>query len=281
MTGAPSGYRPLAGWVDAVPLVRGHGSRRPQRGPISTRRTASPATAGLGPAHPPEATMRFYSQSHAYYCGIDLHTRTLSLCLVDAAGAVRLEATLPPDRDRLAATLAPYRHDGLVVGVGEHVRLVLAGRPTSANANRSPFVLGLAPAMRRRTLRGIKLVAWNGPDRRNGEVSGSTPPKRQTVTTGQTDTARAGQRLGPIMVRASGPLTSHFGRIDRGTHLQVIHPTTSPAPETPPRSFRPLASSGVVPPKPGGFGTAQFDPASNLIRPYLEPVGVMFVRKNE
>jgi transposase len=59
--------------------------------------------------------MRFYTQPHQYYCGVDLHTRTLSLCILDAAGAVRLEATLPPDRDRLTATLAPYR-DGLVVG---------------------------------------------------------------------------------------------------------------------------------------------------------------------
>ena len=59
--------------------------------------------------------MRFYSQPHAYYCGIDLHTRTLSLCLLDAAGAIRLEATLPPDRDRLRAALEPFR-DGLVIG---------------------------------------------------------------------------------------------------------------------------------------------------------------------
>ena len=59
--------------------------------------------------------MRFYTQPHQYYCGIDLHPRTLSLCLLDAAGAIRLEATLPPDRDRLAAALAPYR-DGLVIG---------------------------------------------------------------------------------------------------------------------------------------------------------------------
>ena len=69
--------------------------------------------------------MRFYSQSHQYYCGIDLHTRTLSLCLLDAAGAVRLEATLPPDRDRLAATLAQYSNSPprcrrLVLGIERH-----------------------------------------------------------------------------------------------------------------------------------------------------------------
>jgi hypothetical protein len=34
--------------------------------------------------------MRFYTQAHSFYCGIDLHTRTLSLCVLDAAGAIRL-----------------------------------------------------------------------------------------------------------------------------------------------------------------------------------------------
>jgi transposase len=59
--------------------------------------------------------MRFYTTPHQFYCGIDLHTRTLSLCVLDSSGGIRLEATLPPERDRLLATLAPFR-DGLVVG---------------------------------------------------------------------------------------------------------------------------------------------------------------------
>jgi transposase len=59
--------------------------------------------------------MRFYTGQHGFYCGIDLHTRTLSLCVLDAAGAIRLEATLPAHPDQLLAALAPYR-DGLVVG---------------------------------------------------------------------------------------------------------------------------------------------------------------------
>jgi transposase len=60
-------------------------------------------------------TMRFYSQAHRFYCGVDLHTRTLSVCVLDAAGAVVLEATLPPEPERFLDALAPYR-DGLVVG---------------------------------------------------------------------------------------------------------------------------------------------------------------------
>jgi hypothetical protein len=59
--------------------------------------------------------MRFYNQLHRFYCGMDLHTRTLSLCVLDGGGAIVLEATFPPDADRLLAALALYR-DGLVVG---------------------------------------------------------------------------------------------------------------------------------------------------------------------
>src|SRR5262245_45423356 len=59
--------------------------------------------------------MRFYTAQHQFYCGIDLHTRTLSLCVLNSQGVIVCEATLPPDPDQLLSTLAPYR-DGLVVG---------------------------------------------------------------------------------------------------------------------------------------------------------------------
>jgi len=36
--------------------------------------------------------MRFYTRAHRYYCGIDLHARTMYLCVLDAAGEV------PPPR---------------------------------------------------------------------------------------------------------------------------------------------------------------------------------------
>ncbi len=59
--------------------------------------------------------MRFYTGQHQFYCGIDLHTRTLSLCVVNGDGVIVCEATLPPEPDQLLSALAPYR-DGLVVG---------------------------------------------------------------------------------------------------------------------------------------------------------------------
>jgi hypothetical protein len=71
--------------------------------------------AGSSPTHPKETMMRFYSGQHRSYCGVDLHTRTLSLCVLDSSGTIVSEATLPPEPERFLAALAPYR-DGLVVG---------------------------------------------------------------------------------------------------------------------------------------------------------------------
>ena len=32
--------------------------------------------------------MRFYQQQHRFYCGVDLHARTMYLCIYDHAGAI-------------------------------------------------------------------------------------------------------------------------------------------------------------------------------------------------
>jgi hypothetical protein len=58
--------------------------------------------------------MRFYNQQHRFYCGVDLHARTLSLHVLDAAGTTRLAKTLPANPDAFLKAVAPFR-DGLVV----------------------------------------------------------------------------------------------------------------------------------------------------------------------
>ena len=42
--------------------------------------------------------MRFYNQPHAFYCGLDLHARTMYLCIVDHAGTIRLHKDLPAEK---------------------------------------------------------------------------------------------------------------------------------------------------------------------------------------
>ena len=36
-----------------------------------------------------ETMMRFYNRVHRFYCGVDLHARTLAVCILDQAGAVK------------------------------------------------------------------------------------------------------------------------------------------------------------------------------------------------
>jgi hypothetical protein len=38
--------------------------------------------------------MRFYNHPHGFYAGIDLHARTMHVCVLDAAGTVVLDRNL-------------------------------------------------------------------------------------------------------------------------------------------------------------------------------------------
>ena len=41
--------------------------------------------------------MRFYNQAHAFYCGVDLHARTMYLCVFNHAGQKMLHKGAPSD----------------------------------------------------------------------------------------------------------------------------------------------------------------------------------------
>jgi len=58
--------------------------------------------------------MRFYTEQHQRYCGIDLHARTLYLCIMDAESNVLLHKNLPCDRDRFLEAIKPFREDLVV-----------------------------------------------------------------------------------------------------------------------------------------------------------------------
>jgi transposase len=60
--------------------------------------------------------MRFYNEQHRFYCGIDLHARSMHVCVLDGAGTVVYDRNLPCHFPTLLQALAPYRDD-LVVGV--------------------------------------------------------------------------------------------------------------------------------------------------------------------
>lgn len=60
--------------------------------------------------------MRFYTRQHKYYCGIDLHARTMYLCVLSHAGEILLHQNLRCDPALFLEAIAPYRED-LVVAV--------------------------------------------------------------------------------------------------------------------------------------------------------------------
>jgi transposase len=61
--------------------------------------------------------MRFYKpvqQAHKFYCGVDLHARTMYLCILDNAGSIVLHKEVPAEPAAFLEAIGPFR-DGLVV----------------------------------------------------------------------------------------------------------------------------------------------------------------------
>jgi hypothetical protein len=60
--------------------------------------------------------MKFYTKQHNYYCGIDLHARSMYVCILDSKGQVKLHKNLKTSPDALMKAIKPYL-DGLVIAV--------------------------------------------------------------------------------------------------------------------------------------------------------------------
>lgn len=60
--------------------------------------------------------MKFYTNSHTHYCGVDLHTKTLFICILDQEGKVLMHKNLSAKPKPFLRAIAPFRND-LIVGV--------------------------------------------------------------------------------------------------------------------------------------------------------------------
>ena len=60
--------------------------------------------------------MNFYNNTHPYSCGIDLHARTLYVCIIDREGEICLHKEIPADPARLKQLINPYIGN-IVIGV--------------------------------------------------------------------------------------------------------------------------------------------------------------------
>jgi len=60
--------------------------------------------------------MNLYNNMHPYYCGIDLHARTLYVCIIDQDGNICVHKEISADPNKLVKLLEPYIGN-IVVGV--------------------------------------------------------------------------------------------------------------------------------------------------------------------
>jgi hypothetical protein len=128
--------------------------------------------------------MRFYTNPHKFDCGIDLHARSMDVCLVSQDGAILLHRHLQAAPAPFLKAVAPSR-DGLVVAV-ECLCTWYGLADLWADAG-LPFVLGPARSMKAMhggkatndTLDAQQIAAWL----RGGllpQASGSPAARRAT-----------------------------------------------------------------------------------------------------
>ncbi len=60
--------------------------------------------------------MRFYTQQHKQYCGIDLHARKMYVCIISNRGKVKVHQNIKTDPELFFELIFPYLDD-LIVGV--------------------------------------------------------------------------------------------------------------------------------------------------------------------
>ena len=89
--------------------------------------------------------MRFYNRQHRHYCGIDLHVKTMYVCILDAAGQVLVHRNVPSTPEAFLEVVAPYREDLVVAAECMFTWYWLAD---VCAAERIMFVLSHALAMK-------------------------------------------------------------------------------------------------------------------------------------
>lgn len=58
--------------------------------------------------------MQFYKGQHKYYCGVDLHARTMYLCVLDQEGNKLLHRNMRNDKGYFLKLIGPFREDLMV-----------------------------------------------------------------------------------------------------------------------------------------------------------------------
>ena len=88
--------------------------------------------------------MKFYNQQHEFYCGIDLHAKTMYVCVVDHQGKKRLHRNFKNSHALIwLAAISEFRQKNLVVGCESTFNWYWLADLCAEK--KIPFVLGHAP----------------------------------------------------------------------------------------------------------------------------------------
>ncbi len=55
--------------------------------------------------------MRFYTQQHQFYCGIDLHARSMHVCIMNQTGEILVHRNMATTAGELVKVIEPFRDD--------------------------------------------------------------------------------------------------------------------------------------------------------------------------
>ena len=89
--------------------------------------------------------MQFYTKQHKYYCGIDLHTKKMYVCVLDEKGEVKEHRNMKTNPESFLAAIAPFREDVVVAVECMFTWYWIADLCQKENI---PFVLGHALYMK-------------------------------------------------------------------------------------------------------------------------------------
>jgi hypothetical protein len=89
--------------------------------------------------------MKFYTKQHNHYCGIDLHARTMYVCIIDAMGQVVFHKNMKANPHTLATAIEPFQDD---ICIAVECMFTWYWVADFCEDNNLPFVLGHALYMK-------------------------------------------------------------------------------------------------------------------------------------
>src|SRR6476469_5821196 len=118
---------------------------RSQRGSFRGTRDSPTTKRDQDGPSPERHEMRCYTGQHRFYCGVDLHARTMFVHVLDHKGKTVFEQDLPASPAEFLRAIKPYRKD-LVVGA--ECMFAWYWLADLCEAEGIPFALGHALAMK-------------------------------------------------------------------------------------------------------------------------------------